>query len=210
MKRGEMQWAKFDKHRPVVLVSSQQSHAVRALVIVAPVSTTLRGFSRLAISLRFSEELRKPVCVVGASETVSGIAQDRQRFPCTYEVAGEEQQISRPISHIDAFLNRSGRPEPDRPIAAGARKIETLQALPDETLHPAAIVLVSPVTSRSRRVADSKAVGDGLATACAGTHRAVLAATATAVVTHARPRNELRVDGIKFPQAMLHFRSVAT
>jgi mRNA interferase MazF len=45
MRRGEVWWAHIDKRRPVVLVSRQEAYAVRAMVIVAPVSTTIRGFS---------------------------------------------------------------------------------------------------------------------------------------------------------------------
>ena len=45
MNRGEIWWARVDKKRPVVLVSRQEAYAVRALVIAAPVSTTVRGFA---------------------------------------------------------------------------------------------------------------------------------------------------------------------
>lgn len=45
MRRGEIWWAKLDKRRPVVLVSRDEAYVVRALVIVAPVSTTVRGFA---------------------------------------------------------------------------------------------------------------------------------------------------------------------
>ena len=45
MKRGEVWWAKVDKRRPVVLISRDEAYTVRALVIVAPVSTTVRGFA---------------------------------------------------------------------------------------------------------------------------------------------------------------------
>lgn len=45
MKRGEIWWARLDKRRPVVLVSRQEAYAVRAMVIAAPVSTTIRGFA---------------------------------------------------------------------------------------------------------------------------------------------------------------------
>lgn len=40
-----MWWARLDKKRPVVLVSREEAYAVRALVIAAPVSTTIRGFA---------------------------------------------------------------------------------------------------------------------------------------------------------------------
>jgi mRNA interferase MazF len=45
VKRGEVWWARLDKRRPVVLVSRNEAYDVRAMVIVAPVSTTIRGFS---------------------------------------------------------------------------------------------------------------------------------------------------------------------
>lgn len=45
MRRGEVWWARVDKRRPVVLVSRDEAYEVRALVIVAPVSTTVRGFA---------------------------------------------------------------------------------------------------------------------------------------------------------------------
>ena len=45
MNRAEVWWARVDKRRPVVLVSRTEAYAVRALVIVAPISTTLRGFA---------------------------------------------------------------------------------------------------------------------------------------------------------------------
>jgi mRNA interferase MazF len=44
VRRGEVWWAHLDKRRPV-LVSRHEAYAVRALVIVAPVSTTIRGFA---------------------------------------------------------------------------------------------------------------------------------------------------------------------
>jgi mRNA interferase MazF len=45
MKRGEVWWARVDKRRPVVLVSRDEAYDVRALVIVAPASTTIRGYA---------------------------------------------------------------------------------------------------------------------------------------------------------------------
>lgn len=45
MKRGEIWWTTLDKRRPVVLLSRDEAYAVRALVIAAPVSTTLRGYA---------------------------------------------------------------------------------------------------------------------------------------------------------------------
>lgn len=45
MKRGEIWWAKVDKRRPVCLLSRDEAYGLRALVIVAPVSTTIRNFA---------------------------------------------------------------------------------------------------------------------------------------------------------------------
>jgi mRNA interferase MazF len=45
VKRGEIWWARLDKRRPVVLLSRDEAYDVRAMVIVAPTSTTVRGFA---------------------------------------------------------------------------------------------------------------------------------------------------------------------
>lgn len=45
MKRGEIWWARIDKRRPVVLLSRDEAYAVRSLVVVAPATTTIRGFA---------------------------------------------------------------------------------------------------------------------------------------------------------------------
>jgi len=45
MKRGEVWWARIDKDRPVLLLSRDEAYAARAMVIVAPATTTIRGFS---------------------------------------------------------------------------------------------------------------------------------------------------------------------
>ena len=45
MRRGELWWAKLDKKRPVVLLSRDEAYAVRAMVIVAPTTTTVRGYA---------------------------------------------------------------------------------------------------------------------------------------------------------------------
>ena len=45
MKRGEVWWARIDKERPVLLLSREEAYAMRAMVIVAPATTTVRGFS---------------------------------------------------------------------------------------------------------------------------------------------------------------------
>jgi mRNA-degrading endonuclease toxin of MazEF toxin-antitoxin module len=46
MKRGEVWWARLDKRRPVVLVSRDEACDVRALVIAAPATTTVRSYGR--------------------------------------------------------------------------------------------------------------------------------------------------------------------
>ncbi|MBI2940017.1 MAG: type II toxin-antitoxin system PemK/MazF family toxin [Chloroflexi bacterium] len=46
MRRGEIWWAELSPpagRRPVLLLSREEAYAVRALVIVAPVTTRLRG-----------------------------------------------------------------------------------------------------------------------------------------------------------------------
>ncbi len=45
MRRGALWWAVLDERRPVVLLSREEAYAVRAMVVVAPVSTTVRGFA---------------------------------------------------------------------------------------------------------------------------------------------------------------------
>ncbi len=45
MRRGEVWWANVDKRRPVVLVSRQEAYGLRALVIVAPTTTTVRNYA---------------------------------------------------------------------------------------------------------------------------------------------------------------------
>lgn len=64
MKRGEVWWARVDERRPVVLVSRPEAYDVRALVIVAPVTTTIRGFS-LEVRVGRAEGLPKTAVVNG-------------------------------------------------------------------------------------------------------------------------------------------------
>jgi mRNA interferase MazF len=45
LRRGEVWWADVDKRRPVVLVSRQEAYGIRALVIVAPATTTVREYA---------------------------------------------------------------------------------------------------------------------------------------------------------------------
>lgn len=62
MTRGEIWWASVDKRRPVVLISRAEAYAVRALVIVAPVSTTVRGFS-VEVRVGRKEGLPRPAVI---------------------------------------------------------------------------------------------------------------------------------------------------
>lgn len=69
MRRGEVWWARVDKPRPVVLVSRNEAYDVRALVIVAPATTVIRGFS-LEIKLGRSEGLPRE-CVLNCDWLVT-------------------------------------------------------------------------------------------------------------------------------------------
>lgn len=69
MKRGEVWWARVDKARPVVLISRQEAYALRAMVIVAPATTTVRGFS-LELKLGQREGLPRS-CVVNCDWLVT-------------------------------------------------------------------------------------------------------------------------------------------
>lgn len=69
MKRGELWWATVDKRRPVVLISREEAYDIRAAVIVAAVSTTIRGFAT-EVRLGKSEGLAKP-CVVNCDWLVT-------------------------------------------------------------------------------------------------------------------------------------------
>lgn len=69
MRRGEIWWTKLDKRRPVVLVSRQEAYAVRALVIVAAVSTTIRGY---AVEIKVGRKEGLPrTCVVNCDWLVT-------------------------------------------------------------------------------------------------------------------------------------------
>jgi mRNA interferase MazF len=74
MKRGEVWWARLDKRRPVVLVSRDEAYEVRALVIVAPATTTVRGFA-VEVKLGRREGLPR-ACVVNCDWLVT-VERDR-------------------------------------------------------------------------------------------------------------------------------------
>ena len=69
MKRGEVWWARVDKKRPVVLVSRDEAYAVRALVIVAPATTTIRGYA-VEVKIGSAEGLSKG-CVINCDWLVT-------------------------------------------------------------------------------------------------------------------------------------------
>ena len=69
MRRGEVWWARVDKRRPVVLLSRAEAYEVRAMVIVAPATTTVRGFS-LEVKLGRAEGLPRS-CVVNCDWLVT-------------------------------------------------------------------------------------------------------------------------------------------
>ena len=69
MKRGEIWWATLDKLRPVVLLSRQEAYDVRAMVIVVPATTRVRGYT-VEVSLGTREGLSK-ACVVNCDWLVT-------------------------------------------------------------------------------------------------------------------------------------------
>lgn len=69
MKRGEVWWANVDKRRPVVLISRDEAYAVRALVLVAPITGTTRGFAA-EVKVGRQEGLPRP-CVINCDSIVT-------------------------------------------------------------------------------------------------------------------------------------------
>lgn len=69
MNRGDVWWARLDKRRPVVLVSRAEAYAVRAMVIAAPATTTIRG-SAVEVRLGRREGLPR-ACVVNCDWLVT-------------------------------------------------------------------------------------------------------------------------------------------
>jgi mRNA interferase MazF len=69
MKRGEIWWARIDNDRPVLLLSRNEAYDMRAMVIVAPATTTVRGFS-LEVKLGRREGLPRD-CVVNCDWLVT-------------------------------------------------------------------------------------------------------------------------------------------
>ena len=73
MRRGEVWWAKLPKpvgRRPVVLVSRDEAYAVRALVSVAPVTTTIR---EVASEVTIGREEGLPRTCVANADSITTI-----------------------------------------------------------------------------------------------------------------------------------------
>lgn len=73
MKRGEVWWAKLAKpagERPVVLLSRDESYAVRELVTIAPVTTRIRG---IPVEVRLGELEGLPKPCVANLDTITTI-----------------------------------------------------------------------------------------------------------------------------------------
>lgn len=74
MRRGEIWWAELAPpagRRPVLLLSRDEAYSIRELVIVAPVTTRIRGIPS-EILLNLEDGLPKP-CVVNL-DTITTIA----------------------------------------------------------------------------------------------------------------------------------------
>lgn len=69
MKRGEVWWARLEERRPVVLVSRDEAYDVRAMVIAAPATTTVRGYA-VEVKLGRREGLPRD-CVVNCDWLVT-------------------------------------------------------------------------------------------------------------------------------------------
>ena len=69
MNRGEVWWAHVDKRRPVVLLSRKEAYDLRAFIIVAPATTTVRGYS-VEVKLGRREGLPRD-CVVNCDWLVT-------------------------------------------------------------------------------------------------------------------------------------------
>ena len=83
MKRGEIWWAELAApagRRPVLLLSRNEAYAIRALVIVAPVTTRIRGISS-EVPLGPEDGLPKD-CVVNL-DTITTIAKASLREQLT-------------------------------------------------------------------------------------------------------------------------------
>ena len=76
MKRGEIWWAELEppaKRRPVVLLSRDEAYDVRALVVVAPVTTRIRN---IASEVRLGAEDGLPQACVVNLDTITTVPRD--------------------------------------------------------------------------------------------------------------------------------------
>ncbi len=76
MRRGEVWWAELEppaKRRPVVLLSRNEAYDIRALVIVAPVTTRIRNIAS-EVQLGIADGLPQP-CVANL-DTLTTIPKD--------------------------------------------------------------------------------------------------------------------------------------
>lgn len=73
MKRGELWWAMIDKRRPVVLISRDEAYDMRTLIVVAPVTTTVRGYS---VELRLGRDDGLPIEGVVSGDWLATIKKD--------------------------------------------------------------------------------------------------------------------------------------
>lgn len=69
MRRGEIWWAQADKRRPIVLLSRDEAYAVQAMVVTAPLSSTIRGY---AVEVRVGRREGLPeTCVINCDWLVT-------------------------------------------------------------------------------------------------------------------------------------------
>ena len=70
MRKGEVWWAKLPRpvgRRPVVLISRDEAYAVRSLVTVAPVTTTIR---EIPVEVRLGRDEGLPRACVANADTI--------------------------------------------------------------------------------------------------------------------------------------------
>lgn len=89
MKRGEIWWAQVDKRRPVVLISRDEAYGLRALVIVAPVTTTVRGYA-VEVKVGRREGLPRE-CVINCDWLVTLPKVDLLERACVLSVTKQRQ-----------------------------------------------------------------------------------------------------------------------
>lgn len=100
MKRGDVWWADLGPpagRRPVLLLSRDEAYAVRALVIVAPVTTRVRG---IPSEVPLGTEDNLPRACAANLDTITTIAKESLRERLTSLSAGK-------IRAVDAALHFS-------------------------------------------------------------------------------------------------------